>query len=347
MVTTTLLLFACAGLNPQQPKAPADELAVRVGHIEIMRSEVLAEVNRMIPLTYYHGTVPTKKMRAFHKQAVDEVIEKTLVALDALERRIEVTPKEIETRLFDAVKKSGGNPASLDAKAKSKLLAKYRSQVTRRILIDKNVTRFTESLQPTTDAAIHSHYLTNGDSYRAPAQARLSHILIKVPPAAPDQDVKAAEKNIELARVRIVSGTPFEEVAKSISEDIYATKGGDLGWVKRGSMLHGPVEKVAFELDKGGVSPVIDSIYGFHLVQCRDKRDGEPLTEKQATPAIRVHLTELTRRTARQRWISGLRQKHGVKIVGAYEIQLFAEAAKAAADLHKTPRSKSHPPRKL
>lgn len=73
-------------------------------------------------------------------------------------------------------------------------------------------------------------------------------------------------------RQRIVeNGEKFEDLAKKFSVDGSAAAGGDLGWAKRGAFVP-EFEAAAFNLEEGQVSPIVESEFGFHLIQLLERR---------------------------------------------------------------------------
>lgn len=73
-------------------------------------------------------------------------------------------------------------------------------------------------------------------------------------------------------RTRIVeNGEKFEELAKKFSIDGSAAAGGDLGWAKRGAFVP-EFEAAAFNLEEGQVSTIVESEFGYHLIQLIERR---------------------------------------------------------------------------
>jgi peptidyl-prolyl cis-trans isomerase SurA len=73
-------------------------------------------------------------------------------------------------------------------------------------------------------------------------------------------------------RQRIVEqGESFEELAKKFSMDGSANAGGDLGWAKRGAFVP-EFEAAAFNLEPGQVSSIVETEFGFHLIQLIERR---------------------------------------------------------------------------
>lgn len=82
-------------------------------------------------------------------------------------------------------------------------------------------------------------------------------------------DVK--ERLLDL-RKRIMEGESFETLAILYSEGPSASNGGDVGFMGRGEM-DPAYASAAFSLQKGGVSKIIESEFGFHIIQLIERRD--------------------------------------------------------------------------
>jgi parvulin-like peptidyl-prolyl isomerase len=144
-------------------------------------------------------------------------------------------------------------------------------------------------------------------------QVRLAHILVRSRPEA------------ERVLAEIRAGTPFENVASSVSIDQTAAQGGDLGYMRRGEMVH-ELEETAFELKVGEVSDVIASSYGYHIIKVLDRHPGagQPsFDSKQA--AVMSFLTSQRRRTAFDDWLVELEERATVVI----DTTLLREEARA------------------
>ena len=63
----------------------------------------------------------------------------------------------------------------------------------------------------------------------------------------------------------------FEDMALKYSMDGSRLGGGDLGWAKRGKYVQ-EFEAAAYKLDKDEISPVIETEFGFHIIQMKERR---------------------------------------------------------------------------
>jgi len=103
-------------------------------------------------------------------------------------------------------------------------------------------------------------------------EVNASHILVLVKPKATPNDTLKAYNKILKARAKVVSGTPFEEVAKEYSEDPSAKRnGGNLGYFNTFAMVY-PFENAAYKNKVGDVSMPFKTSFGYHIVQVKDKR---------------------------------------------------------------------------
>lgn len=141
----------------------------------------------------------------------------------------------------------------------------------------------------------------------APAvqQTNVRHILIKISQVmtAPD----ARSKLIELKQKLDKKEATFEELAKSFSNDLSASKGGDLGWIYPGDTAP-EFEQAMNKLALNEVSEPVSSPYGVHLIQVvARKTDDVSLDRKRQ--AARQAVRERKSEEALQDWLRQLRDR--------------------------------------
>ena len=101
------------------------------------------------------------------------------------------------------------------------------------------------------------------------SEVEVGEIVYK-PEVNKEERQKTIEK-LESIRQRIIDGEDFAELAAKYSDDGSARAGGDLGWAKRGKYVP-EFEAAAFKLEKEEISPVVESEFGFHLIQMLERR---------------------------------------------------------------------------
>jgi len=106
-----------------------------------------------------------------------------------------------------------------------------------------------------------------------PEQYEIQQIAI-YPPSSAQAKFRVKEKLLEL-RSRILKGERFSSLAMAYSEDLgSAKKGGELGFRSRDELVKS-FSDVAFNLADGQVSQIVESEYGFHIIQMIEKRNNQ------------------------------------------------------------------------
>ncbi len=135
------------------------------------------------------------------------------------------------------------------------------------------------------DSELQKEYQDSIDSFRTPERVRARHILIKTQGKPKEEAPKLKAKAEELLK-QIKSGADFAELAKKNSDDPgSAVKGGELGFITRGQTVPN-FEKAAFSLKPGETSGVIETEYGYHIIQVEEKQDAHTETFAEAQPQL-------------------------------------------------------------
>ncbi|HEY7306524.1 MAG TPA: peptidylprolyl isomerase [Bryobacteraceae bacterium] len=151
-------------------------------------------------------------------------------------------------------------------------------------LIAGAISDFIQSAQ-VSDSQLHQEYQDNMDSYRTPERVKVRHILIKTQGKPKDEVSKLKAKTEDILK-QLQHGTDFADLAKKNSEDPgSAEKGGELGWIVRGQTVPN-FEKTAFSLKPGQLSGIIETEYGFHIIQVEDKQEAHTQTFDDVKPQL-------------------------------------------------------------
>ena len=121
------------------------------------------------------------------------------------------------------------------------------------------------------EAELKAYYEQNAQRLSGVEERRASHILITAPKdAASAEREKAKLKADELLKSVRANPASFADLARKNSQDPgSAAKGGDLEFFARGAMVK-PFEDAAFAMKKGAISDVVESDFGFHIIQLTD-----------------------------------------------------------------------------
>jgi peptidyl-prolyl cis-trans isomerase SurA len=133
-------------------------------------------------------------------------------------------------------------------------------------------------------------------------QTRARHILIKVNDSQNEADAK---QRILQLKNRIDNGGDFAEIAKAFSEDISASKGGELDWLYPGDTVP-EFDRTMNSLQPNQISEPFLTNFGWHILQVLERRDTEISAERNRV-AARLGLRQRKADEAYQQWLLQLR----------------------------------------
>lgn len=143
------------------------------------------------------------------------------------------------------------------------------------------------------EADVRAYYDQNAGRLAGTEERRASHILLTVPAGAPAADKEAvrAKATALLEQVR-KNPASFADVAKANSQDpSSAVNGGDLDFFSRGAMVK-PFEDVVYALPKGGISDLVETEFGFHIIQLTDIKSPPQRSFEAMRPEIEAELRQ-------------------------------------------------------
>lgn len=327
----TLRLLLCAGMASHVAPLLAEE-AVRASaapNAEIVRAageQVYALVNGK-PVTFqeyralhaetmrkrfYHGNAPEDQADAVRKEVGDLLIERVLLIEEADRRGIQPDAAAIEKAV-----------AALDAryakapewqKQREQVLSGFKAHVGQQNRLEQ-LEKQVRDVPPAAEEEVRAYYTKNPGLFTEPESLRMSVILLKVEPSAPKAAWEKAHKKAQAIHERIRGGADFAAEARLHSQDMTASRGGDLGYIHRGMLpeaLHEKIDKFPI----GVVSEPLVLLEGIALFRL----DERVVPKVRDFAEVQPRATELLRREQQERaWrdtISRLR--------GAASIQILA-----------------------
>ena len=238
------------------------------------------------------------------------LIEKEVLLQEAEKRKVTLTEEFVQEQWAKEVELlgkqlSGGRSEPLSEDEILKQAGATReeaiAQLRKALLVEKMREIIAkESGVTVTDEEVKQQFeQMHNDNARQPDRAHLRQIFVR----APRQNANGAaalrddaRKKAEDALSRIQSGRKFDAVAKEVSDEPFRSKGGDLGPARIDTMPDFMAE-AARSLKPGEMSGVIESDFGYHIIELLELIPGEEITFEKAAPFIKNTL--LLRKTNR------------------------------------------------
>lgn len=272
LCSTIIVLAAAATLTAQTEKRVIDRVIATVGSEIVLYSEVQEQV------AYAKQQNPALPADFACTALQGIIVEKMLVNQAKLDS-VDVKDEEVETQLnarvdrlllyFNQDQKALEEyyGQSID-QIKNTLRGDMRSQLLATRMQDQITAKAT-----ITPAEVKQFFnkipLDSLPFFNAEVEIR--EIVYK--PKVNDAELQKAKSTVEDIRRRIVeNGESFADLAKKYSDDPGSgAVGGDLGWQKRGTFVS-EFEAMVYKLDPERISPVVETEFGFHVIQLIERR---------------------------------------------------------------------------
>ena len=138
---------------------------------------------------------------------------------------------------------------------------------------------------------LKSYYEQNLQRLSSKEERRASHILITAAKDSPEAEKKIARAKAE-ELLKLVKAKPasFADVARKNSQDPgSAVKGGDLDFFGRGAMVKA-FEDAAFSMKKSDISDLVESEFGYHIIQLTDIKAAKAQSFESLRPSLEADL---------------------------------------------------------
>ncbi len=304
------------------PKADAkpasdgkDDFIVKVNDEKLTTAEVdamldgqMASISKQVPPEQMEQVkAQLEQMKGkWRQQLSDYFIQKTVLAQEADKKKIIVTDDEVNaqlkeyeqqippgTKLEDVLKQQGVSIDKLKSDIKNILKAKK--------LMDSQITA-----GPTpADEEIKNYFDVNKAKFDEPEKVHARHILVKTN-ATDNETVKKPKKaKIDDIRKKLLAGGDFAKLAQESSDCPSKAKGGDLGTFSKGQMVK-PFEDAAFGQKVDAIGPVVETQFGYHIIQTLEHMQAKTKTLDEVKPDIIKSLQEQNKQKAIKDYIDGL-----------------------------------------
>lgn len=249
-----------------------DRIVAVVGKNMILESEVEAQY-----IQYRAQGTVTGSASSVKEQILESMLLEKLLLNQAELDSIEVTDSEVEQTLDQRLRyfiSQFGSQEKLEEfyqKSIVEIKAEFRDLIRDQLKVDKVQQDVTKNVSITpSDVKVYYKNLPKDSIPLINAVVQIEQI-VKIPPVSMEQKVMIKERLREL-RKRILNGERFATLAILYSEDPgSASKGGELGFYGRGELFP-EFEAVAFKLNPGEVSEIVESKAGFHIMQMIERK---------------------------------------------------------------------------
>ncbi len=260
------------------------------------------------------GPERDRRLEEAEKQLLDDLIDRRLMYQVA--KREGMLPSDAEVSgAIDELKKN--NKATDDAqframlKAEGLTLEQIRRNIGERLAIGRLSARQIRSSIIINEEELVKYYESNQDKFQRTPQAEIRHIFFGFSTEANEATVHA---RAEEARAKIQAGADFIQVAREYSAGSAGETPGELLTVRRGELAP-EIEAAAFSLSAGGVSSLIRTGTGYHLVKVERIQADSVAPFAEVRESIRDRVFQEKFEAKRKDWLADLRSKAFIQVL--------------------------------
>ncbi len=292
VVLFTLWVGLGSSLWAQEPVL-LNEIVARVNEKIITFTDLKAELGRLRSSLRQENENPELLEQAFQREK--STVLRTMIQNEVFVQKAEEygIPDSVEPdvgNILEDMRKESGIPSMevLDQylRQQESSLEDYRASLKQRLIIDALLQQFVYSKLTLLTPEIEAYYQENIERYTEKAEVELKEILF----LREEEDEAQLRKKAQEVLAQLQTGASFEDLAKRFSAGPTASQGGGIGSFKQGSMA-ASIEEVAFQLEEGAVSGIIETDYGFQIIQVvsRTPVQERPLEEVRSEISMQLY----------------------------------------------------------
>jgi peptidyl-prolyl cis-trans isomerase C len=269
---------SATALLPSGPETKVDgaAIAVEVNGAKMTNAQLDEQLQKV--MAGYKGQIPADKIEQarsdIRKNVVEDFVVRTLIAEEVAAKKLTATDKEIAA-VLEQMKSQLPPGMTMDEVVKKNQIdmEKMRTDIGMNIKINKLVDQATGKIK-ITDKDITDYYGQNKDKFTKPETVHARHILVSKTAGDTEKQLKEKKAKIDDVRKKLVAGADFADMAKKNSDCPSKESGGDLGTFPRGQMVK-PFEDAAFSQQKNAIGPVVETDFGYHVIQVLDHQSSQ------------------------------------------------------------------------
>lgn len=252
-----------------QPMQVIDQVSAVVGSKILLMSEIETQYRQLI----LQGADNTPELKC---RLIDQLLINKLLLNQAILDSVEVTESQVESELERRIQYmvsqigSEGKLEEYYEKSITEIKDEFKSLIKDQIMMQMMQGKITDKI--TISPAEVREFFGSIPSDSLPfINSEIEYAQIVMQVTVSREEKERITQRLETYRQRVMNGEDFSTLAILYSQDGSAKSGGELGFVGRGDLVS-EFEAVAFRLKKGEVSEVVETKFGYHLIQLIERR---------------------------------------------------------------------------
>jgi parvulin-like peptidyl-prolyl isomerase len=284
LAAIALVLSAC-GLFEH----PDQKVVISVGPRKITVKELKTDLRRAA----FEAGVTVEGQEQLFEALVQQVLDHYLILEYGRQQGIKITDDELETA-FREIKRDYSDQEFHETLLQGDIdISQWKIALREQLLIRKIAVKVSEKVEPVSFQEISKYYESHKEEFRHPAMVRFRQIVTNTKAEAEDM-LKGVSK-----------GEQMEHLAEKQAPPGVAGREGV--WIAKGD-LDESMEKALFSLPVGKISAVVETPYGFHILQVLERRTEGIRSLPDAMKEIEAKLFYEKESLFHAQWLKDLRE---------------------------------------
>lgn len=305
-----VILAAGLGLSGAARAELIDAVVATVDREVILHSDIITEIRPLV-----EGMDPqSPQFQEIYAEALDQAIDQKILYREGVLNDIKITDDQLDLRIqryrdqfeneeqfLKALEEAGETISDFRERVRKQTVA-LSMGLSKRRLLERDVV--------ISEAELAQYYQDHIEEFQKPERVKLYRIFVAAEDAPADRAKALAQ--VQALREELSLGAEFTQLASNHSEGPGADQGGFVGWIERGELIP-ELEEVAFSLEPGDVSPIIETEFGVMLLKAEEKVEAGLASFDEVRTELEPELRREQAGERYERWMSELRKRSRVR----------------------------------
>ena len=301
------------------------QVIVKVNGTSLTEGDVGVEIDRFMAQRGMPGAPPEQMAQAkqhIRRQIVERFIAQRLLIDEAARKEIAVTQEETDKALSELKSSLPEGVTVEEALSRSGVtMERFSADLANDLKVRKLVDERVASLPDVKEEEIREFFDSQSENFTTPESIHARHVLLQCDEGEDEALRLQKKQQADELRVKLVDGADFAEIAKEHSDCPSKKEGGDLGTFPRGQMVKA-FEDAAFSQATNTIGPVVETPFGFHIIQVLAHNEGGTRSFDEVKEDIGKFLDNRRKQEAVTAYIDELRGKATITYADAPEAKL-------------------------
>jgi peptidyl-prolyl cis-trans isomerase SurA len=313
----TLFLLVAATGAVQAANAPAAKTVAVDRILAIVNTEVITQRELKSRLEIVESQLkrqgtPLPAADVLERQVLDRMIIDRVQLQQAKESGLRIDDQQLDQALQRIAAGNQMTPQQFrQALEKDGVpYARFREEIREEMTISRLREREVDQRLVISDSEIDAHIESEAKGDAANDEYALAHVLVRVPESAGAEVIEERRKRAEEARTRLLAGENFAQVAAAYSDAPDGLQGGLIS-PRPLSRLPNLYAEAVSKLETGGLTPVLRSANGFHVVRliARKSNAAQPPVQQTRARHILMRSSEVVSEAEVRQKLAGVRER--------------------------------------